>query len=431
MYEIGKSILNFILLVTTVWIVNKYLNSLFLKKKYNLFSIISWLIFIIFQGIVEFGDKYGKIWITVTVLLVTYAISIFCYQKAGIKKLIYITLLYVIWSAVEIIVIALFRNAEISENMKYDIGEVMSKIIMVLIVQVLTIYVERNDRNNIPFKYNIILLFIPLGSIFILANEFFFTVQKNSVIFSMISYSIILIINIQVFEVYLKLTQFFDLEKEKIVYRQQIEQMTNKINEQNKVVDDFYRNRHDLVNELIVVKNNIDSCNYNNAQKALEHIMQSKENDVFISKSGNKIVDAIINFKYAAIKDFHISFSLKITIPDKISIDECDMGIVLGNAIDNAIEATKACKMGKKNIDIIMGIKKGSIVLIVRNPYENRLKRSRNGELLSTKKDSEGHGYGIGAIRNIAEKYSGDVLIDTDNNLFTIMIIMNIRELCQ
>lgn len=216
MYEIGKSILNFILLVTTVWIVNKYLNSLFLKKKYNLFSIISWLIFIIFQGIVEFGDKYGKIWITVTVLLVTYAISIFCYQKAGIKKLIYITLLYVIWSAVEIIVIALFRNAEISENMKYDIGEVMSKIIMVLIVQVLTIYVERNDRNNIPFKYNIILLFIPLGSIFILANEFFFTVQKNSVIFSMISYSIILIINIQVFEVYLKLTQFFDLEKKKL-----------------------------------------------------------------------------------------------------------------------------------------------------------------------------------------------------------------------
>ncbi|HJC23242.1 MAG TPA: GHKL domain-containing protein [Candidatus Eisenbergiella merdavium] len=431
MYEVGKGILNGVLLLATIWIVNKYLNCLFVKKKWSFFSALVWIYFVIFQAIVEFRDKYGNIWITVTVLVVTYLIAMLCFEKAGLKKFIYITFLYVAWSAVEVIVIGIFENIQISARMKYDFGEVMSKIIMVFLIQIVALVVEKDSKNNIPLKYNIFLLFIPLGSMFILANEFFFSAQKENVIFSLLLYSVVLLINIQVFEVYLKLIRFFDAENEKVVFEQQFIQMSNRINEQNKIVDDFYEKQHNIANELIIVREYIESNDNRNAKKTLENILKFKEEGVLISKCGNRIVDAIINFKYATIKNLGISFSLKITIPEEMSVDECDMGIILGNAIDNAIEATEMCVNLEKKITILMGVKKGTLIIIIKNPYENELKKSKSGDFLSTKHNSKGHGFGLGAIKKVADKYSGDVLIETQNNIFGITILLDLEELCQ
>ena len=64
------------------------------------------------------------------------------------------------------------------------------------------------------------------------------------------------------------------------------------------------------------------------------------------------------------------------------------MGIVLGNILDNAIEATEKCNSSAKKIEIIMGIKKEALVLVVKNPLAGSLKRNKDGKLLSTKEDS-------------------------------------------
>lgn len=105
------------------------------------------------------------------------------------------------------------------------------------------------------------------------------------------------------------------------------------------------------------------------------------------------------------------------------------MGIVLGNAIDNAIEGISECTLDKKIIQICMGIKKEEFVLIVKNPYNHPIRTDRDGNLLTTKKDHKSHGYGVNSIRRVVEKYQGEVLLDTQNNIFTITIIMKLREI--
>lgn len=146
------------------------------------------------------------------------------------------------------------------------------------------------------------------------------------------------------------------------------------------------------------------------------------------SNCGNGLVDALINFKYTIAKEQHIKFILKIFIPEILPINQCDMGIILGNTIDNAIEAVKKCKSKEKNIYITMGIKKEALVLIVKNPYEHCVKKDKNGNLLSTKKEFSRHGYGINSIKRVADRYNGEVLIDMQDGIFAITIIMNLGE---
>ena len=63
-----------------------------------------------------------------------------------------------------------------------------------------------------------------------------------------------------------------------------------------------------------------------------------------------------------------------------------------------------------------------------KNPYAHDLKHSEAGELLSTKKDSQRHGYGVKSIQRTVERYSGEVLIDGKNRVFCLTVIMNLQQ---
>lgn len=430
MYDVGKIVLNTVLCFTTVWNIYRYLNTFFDRKKWNVLSIISWLVLIGSQVVIEFRDKQGNLLITFTIIVTILLVSINCYKRAGIKKFIFTIFLYVIWATVEVIVSVILEVIPLDQRAKLSIGEILAKIIMVMFVQIIMIFAHKDYTKNIPSKYSVFLLLVPLGSIYIILNQFLFMEQEKSSIFSLISYSIILIINIQIFEIYLKLIQFFSAENEKKIYENQLKLMTQKMEEQNKIADDLYRERHNAANELIVIKECIKSDDRKSALEILERVIQSGGKSSDISKSGNRIIDALINFKYVTVKDFGIKFSLKIFIPEKLSIDQRDLGIVIGNALDNAIEATKECQTEEKVIHIAMGIKKGAFVFVIRNPYEHTLIESEDGKFLSTKEGEIGHGYGLSSIRKIVDQYSGEMLLEAEKNIFKLTIIMNLQDFC-
>lgn len=147
-----------------------------------------------------------------------------------------------------------------------------------------------------------------------------------------------------------------------------------------------------------------------------------------ISDTGNKCIDALINVKYATAKEKGIDFAIKIYIPEELPIDQCDLGIVVGNALDNAIEATEKVILTQKNRDNYGG-KKESLVIVVKNPFEGSLRKDKDGNLLSTKDEFYKHGYGINSIIKVAEKYNGDVIIEEEERKFIIMITMNLKDL--
>ena len=115
---------------------------------------------------------------------------------------------------------------------------------------------------------------------------------------------------------------------------------------------------------------------------------------------------------------------MKYRIPENLDINSFDLVVVIGNLLDNAIESLSKQKKGSFQIEI--SYRQGTLLINAKNTYEGEI--IRKGEtLISTKKNAtEAHGIGLSNVRRVIEKYDGEMMIDTEDNLFNVHIIMYI-----
>lgn len=425
MCDMGTHILNFVMTITTIWIVKRFWGSFFEKRKNLFFSTIVWGLFCIYQIILQYNSGNLNVVMTIINALLILAIVVCGYQCKGKEKYFLLIVFCAVWALLEIFTFFLISGIQINEEGQDTVGNVVSKLLMVIFVYVVSMIWNKKYNEHISNNLHICLFFIPLGSIYIAVNQYYSQSNKLS---STISISILLLFNIVILEIYIKINELFIYEKERIMYAQQLNVISYSIFEQKKIMENFHEEKHNLINELIVLKDGIEKGTPENAITNLNKIINNCNCVEIVSNSGNTTVDAIINFKYAVAKEYGIKFCLKIFIPDELPIPQCDIGVVIGNAIDNAIEAVRVCKNKEKIIEISMSVKKEAWIMIIKNPYEHEIKKDRNGHILSTKKEKYRHGYGLKSIMRIAAEYQGEVLIDVENNIFCLTIVMNFRN---
>ncbi len=107
-------------------------------------------------------------------------------------------------------------------------------------------------------------------------------------------------------------------------------------------------------------------------------------------------------------------------------IDNIDLCIIFGNVIDNAIETCQQFRLDiKKEINIIIKHLNNFIMLTITNPVMSQIP-IKNNTIYSTKDDTINYGFGIKSIKKIIEKYSGELEMVSENNIFTIKIYLSI-----
>lgn len=422
MHDWDSYVLNFAMVIATVWIVKRFWGSFFEKKKNSAQLKMVWIIFCSFQWILQYNSGNVNISMTFINVVLILAIAACGYHCEGSGKYFLLVVFCAVWSLVEILIFFLIRGTKIEQEGLNVIGIVISKLIMIIFVSIISVIWNKKNRVLVTNNFYIYLLFVPSGSIYIAVNQIY---TNSSKLFSTITISILLLFNVVIFEIYLKMNEMFFYEKEKTVYAQQIDIISENTLEQKKIMEEFHEEKHNLINELIVLKERIEKGDRESVIRNINIIINNCNDVEVICNSGNNTVDAIINFKYAVAKEYDIHFQLKIFLPNELPIGQCDVGIVLGNAIDNAIEAVKQCKEQEKTIEISMGVKKESWVVVIRNPYEHQIKRDRNGMIVSTKQEKYRHGYGLQSIKKIVEKYQGEVIIDVGESTFSLIAVMN------
>ena len=426
MCSIQRIIFCFSMVVATVWIIDRFLRIFLQKKKQTILSLILWASFIAFQFLVEMHVGTASVWTTIISIAVVCLISITSYHQNKKINLYIVILLHAVWALIEMIVFYFMGILPIERQGTHAIGTVVSKIFMIITVYLMSVYWKEKNNKFVPISYDVILLLIPAGSMYIAINEFFVLENGNSIIAPMVTVSILLLFNVIVFEIYSKLSENFALENEKTVYEQQLDMINRNTEEQKKMMEGFREEKHNLINELIVLKDCIEHSEKNKVLEELNRIMHAFTGNSKISNCGNSTVDALINFKNLTAEKAGVELKLKIFIPENLPIDQCDLGVVIGNAVDNAIEAAEQYDGDDKFVEITMGVKKEALVLIIKNPFQNQIREDKQGNLLSTKKDGSRHGYGVKSIRRVAEKYNGEVLVETENQLFIMTVIMNL-----
>lgn len=205
------------------------------------------------------------------------------------------------------------------------------------------------------------------------------------------------------------------LKKENQYYERQLKNMEQSISAWKSI-------HHDLKNHFIVLKGMLDWGEEEQAKTYLdEFIMNELENKREV-RSGNTAIDSILNYKILEAEQHTITFDLEIQIPEQLPVSPKDMSVILGNAIDNAIEAVE--KTEEKYICLLLQYTKGRLLIQISNPYAGELKMGASGEYLTGKTEKEYHGFGLKNIRDTVEKYGGVMDINAKDRKFTLTILL-------
>ena len=120
-----------------------------------------------------------------------------------------------------------------------------------------------------------------------------------------------------------------------------------------------------------------------------------------------------------------INVRTHVTIPESMKLSSYDMNILLGNLMQNAIDATEKCK--EKYIDVLIRYDRNCIFIKISNPYDGE-RLVKDGEYITTKNEEKNHGLGIRSVKKIVEKYDGSIFFTEERGEFIVKLVLMIDK---
>lgn len=143
-----------------------------------------------------------------------------------------------------------------------------------------------------------------------------------------------------------------------------------------------------------------------------------------ISKTENSVVDALVNYKYTIAKRFGIEFIVKLEIPMSLPFDNADMCIILGNALDNALEANIRADIEKRYVKLNMRMDMNNLAVIIENSFDGHISKNKIGKILTVKSNKIDHGLGLDSIQKAVNKYHGFMKTSYTKSVFVLEILL-------
>jgi two-component system, LytTR family, sensor histidine kinase AgrC len=364
-------------------------------------------------------------------LLSYFGIS-FIYSGNVIIRIFSCLLIYVFFLALDIInglILSRIYNMSVdilqSIPVCYIQGVMLSKFGVFIIVKILGL-LKRNKAKHINSSSIILLTFFPVASILSICTISFFTYKATEYIILFLSYisiSSLILSNILIFYVFERQSKL-ELEKNRFDF------MQNQLARQKEHYQELYNTQketrriwHDMKNSLIAISGYLEVGKNEQAIEYINDLTGTNLKAIQILDTGCPAIDVILNSKLKRAESSGIDLQYKIVLPEKLSIEPIDFAVLLANGLDNAIEAVE--KLEKPNMIIMLNImpREDYVFIKITNPISNNIDVLH---LETVKPDKLNHGYGLNNIGLIAQKYSGDVNIESrDLNFYLSVVLKN------
>ncbi len=209
------------------------------------------------------------------------------------------------------------------------------------------------------------------------------------------------------------------------VERRQVQAIRARIQEAEQFYSRIRRIRHETRGHLNNIKGMLHNGEYACAEDYIFRMDESMGGFELTLRTGNPVTDVIVNDKRQQCEDQGIPFRTDFHYPDSGSFDAFDVGIVLQNLLQNALEACEKVSEGERFISLA-GRRKGRFLLIeVKNSFAGDLVFGADGLPVTDKKtDVSMHGIGLSSVRRIAEKYMGEMEVCPENQVFRVTVMV-------
>jgi len=180
--------------------------------------------------------------------------------------------------------------------------------------------------------------------------------------------------------------------------------------------------RHDFNHHLSCINGLVEMRDYKVLNEYTEKLIDEVNVTNTMIEFGNPVITALLNQKYNKGKRENIQMSFSVSGIEELAINPIDISIILGNALDNAIEA---CQKVQENryINVKMNMKNKNIVIKVANSKAGQLIKKKN-LLRTTKNDHFYHGFGLENIDHVVKKNDGIMKIQEHQDEFRLDIVM-------
>ena len=231
---------------------------------------------------------------------------------------------------------------------------------------------------------------------------------------------------------YQKMVGLQEEKKKYFVEQQQVHAIQERMEEVEQFYEGIRRMKHEMKNHLTNIKGLFESGNLGEMEQYISKMDESMDVFELAIKTGNPVTDVIVNDKQKAAEKQGIRFQSGFIYPKSERYNAYDIGIIISNLLQNALEACGRMTSVGRYISISSRQKKKFFLIEVRNSYEGEIVMDADTNLpISTKEDGTSghlHGIGLSNVKREAEKYMGDVDIKVKKNEFSVTVMLQERR---
>lgn len=423
-----KDIIEFVSCILDIVIVFIYFDGVLERKKNigNLFFVyFCAMIAVNFVRTNLFLSFRINILVSIVILLLT---ALLCFDGSFARKLFFIAVNAISIMISEIltaIVLSIFLKIEYDDGFTMRYLGIAFSTTLLFVLNLFTIYITRKKYKSLPVKYNILMILCPVFSLYILIllDSYIAQASNHNYFMSFIAVLGLGYINIMVFD-------FFDYYEKGL--KAQTLDIILKSNEENyKLLEENEKElhilRHDILKYMAEMKEMLKAGKSEAAEQYAEDINNIVFNHTSVSRTGNLVLDTILNIENKKAVALGIKYDVKLNISENINILSIDLSRVLYNAIDNAIEACEKVKDKYILVSITSDEKMLKIIIENTSPYVE----IKDNKIKTTKSDNIRHGYGIKSIKSALKNNDGLISLDYQNGIFICRIIMKNDVVCE
>ncbi|WP_320986496.1 ATP-binding protein, partial [Hungatella effluvii] len=264
--------------------------------------------------------------------------------------------------------------------------------------------------------------------VMVLYNAFYMQtidITKQGIGWLLVATVILIILTLSFYLAYLRVVEMVLVKRNNSMYTKQFKLYKREWELEEIAATEVREMRHDMKQQYMYLRELANSDQKEELIGVLEKLIgESTGKGRLESRTGNLVIDAHINHLWEQSRQKNIALYTDLKVPPVMNILDEDLSVFLGNAIDNALEASESVDCKSREIRIQMTFEKGYLFISLKNRYQGEIKQDERNHLITSKKEKVLHGLGLNSMKRIANKYHGYVDVSWEDNIFMLETIL-------
>ena len=399
-----------------------FLNSFyFVRESFRKYVVWAFVIFDVFFSMLSLFPQQANLRILCTFLAIILICCLF-YESTILQSVFTSIVFSAMYMLVDILCLGILACIHITPKQILQASDarvlsiLMARLIFLVIVMVFKIF-SRKQNGTISFRWIFPLFPSQILSIGCCAITFKTLIETGKALsFQEFLFLITLVYINVVIVFYVELLRSNEIQQKQYELREQ----------QYEIQKQYYQRLHETQEETRALWHDIKKYlaaiqavigkSEKDAGDLVEEVNQIVDEICPVVDIGNSVVSAILDEYRVKTAQLNTQFQLDISIPETLGISPIDLYVILGNTLDNALNACSVLCKEKRWIRVKMRKRNQMLLYCISNAKTDQVLIQRLGRY---------HGYGLKNVRRSVEKYTGQMQIKDESDEYVVTIRMN------